>query len=179
MSAILEYRVPATQKEFLPYPDVSLECTQQSKETRANWLRWMNDPDIRKRMYDDLPSKPEEIYRWVYNATHDPRRHYFDIMVDGKTVGLISLRQDQKPEDTGEIGIVIGEKGYQGKGVGKQAVSKLLEYAKKEARLTSVRAMIKPDNERSILLFIGQGFIETGRGTIQGTKMIRFEKQLH
>lgn len=178
MAVALEYRVPPTQKEILPSPAIHIEPTQQSKETRANWLRWMNDPDIRMWMYDDLPSKPEEIYRWVYNATHDPKRHYFDIKIGDKTVGLISLRQDQKPDNTGEIGIVIGEKGFQEKGVGKQAVAQLLAYAKDTVHLHSVRAMIKPDNARSIHLFMGQGFVETGRGTIQGTKMIRFEKPL-
>ncbi len=179
MTAIAERPIPAIQKETLPQPVISLERTQQSKETRENWLRWMNDPDIRKWMYDDLPSEPYEIYRWVYNATHDPKRHYFDITVDGTCVGLISLRQEQKPDNTGEIGIVIGEKAHQEKGVGKQAVSELLQYAKQDVRLASVRAMIKPDNERSIHLFTGQGFVETGRATIDGTPMIRFEKKLN
>ncbi len=142
-------------------------------------MKWMNDPDIRTWMYDDLPSMPQDIDNWIYYATTDPLRHYFDITAGGKTIGLVSLRQDQQPQNTGEIGIVIGEKEYQSKGVGKQTIQQVLEYAKNTVHLTSVRAMIKPNNEKSIRLFTGVGFEETGRVTIAGTPMVRFEKSLY
>ena len=171
MVAIQELRKPQTT--------VSLErITYATEQTHTNWMKWINDPDIRKWMYRDMPQTSEEIYQWIHNAATDPRRNYFDIIVDGNTVGLVSLRQDQKPETTGEIGIVIGEKDYQGKGIGSQTIEQLLIYAKNKVKLTSVRAMIKPDNEKSIRLFTKQNFIETGRVTIDDTPMIRFEKNI-
>lgn len=138
----------------------------------------MNDPGIRKWMSDGLPSTPKEIKRWLHNATHDERRHYFDILRNGEVVGLISLRQDQKPEHTGEIGIIIGNPDDRSRGIGKAAVSAMLSYAKDAVGLSSVRAMIKPTNEKSIRLFRGAGFVPTGRVTIDGTPMLRFEKIL-
>ena len=157
---------------------VHLEPTQQSKETRSNWLRWITDPDIRQWMCGTLPKQPEEVYRWVYNATNDPRRHYFDIQADGRAIGFVSLRQDQMPETTGEIGIVIGDKQYQGRGIGTQAIDTLLMYAKNVAHLTSVRALIKPNNVKSITLFTHAGFTYIGDVSIEGSPLCKFEKQL-
>ncbi len=177
MTAIQEIRQFPTR--------VHLEPTQQSKETRANWLRWITDPEIRQWICGTLPTQPDEVYRWVYNATNDPRRHYFDIQTDGRAIGFVILRQDQIPAlpdapagTTGEISIVIGDKQYQGRGIGTQAIDTLLTYAKNVAHLTSVRALIKPDNIKSIKLFANAGFALTGDVTIEGTPLLKFEKQL-
>lgn len=168
----------ATQ-EILPVQShVRLERSKQTKETRANWLRWITDPDIRQWMSGPLPEHPGEVYRWVYVATTDPLRHYFDIQSNGKAVGFVSLRQDQQPDTTGEIGIVIGDKQYQSRGIGTQAIKELLTYAKETINLTSVRALIKPDNEKSIKLFTGAGFSLTDIATINGTRLLKFEKRL-
>lgn len=170
MVAIQEVRRLQTTVDIAP--------TQQSKETRANWLRWITDPEIRQWMCGTLPTKPEEVYRWVDSATTDPRRHYFDIRLDNKPVGFINIRQDHAPSNTGEIGIVIGEKQYQSRGIGTQALDKLLSYAKDTIHLSSVRALIKPTNEKSINLFTNAGFTYTGIVTIDSTVMMRFEKPL-
>lgn len=170
MVALQEVRKPQTM--------IGLEPLRHTRETLDKWMTWLNDPDIRKWMYDDLPRSPEDINLWLYNATYDPKRHYFTITADGKQIGFVSLRQDQKPDSTGEIGIVIGEKEYQGHGIGTQTVRAIVDYAKDTVHLSAVRAMIKPDNEKSIHIFTAAGFIRTGGVTIQGTPMIRFEKAL-
>lgn len=168
----------ATQEVRETHAYVHLMPTQQTKETRANWLRWITDPQIRQWMCGVLPEHPEEVYRWVTNATTDPLRHYFDIVSDNKTVGFVSLRQDQLPTTTGEIGIVIGDKQYQSRGIGTQAISDILVYAKNIVQLHSVRALIKPDNEKSIKLFTGAGFSLTDYVTINDTRLLKFEKKL-
>ena len=157
---------------------VHLEPTKPTKETRTNWLRWITDPDIRKWMSGPLPEHPDQVYCWVEAATTDSRRHYFDIYSDNKTVGFVSLRQDQQPETTGEIGIVIGDKQYQSRGIGTKAIAELLTYAKETVHLSSVRALIKPDNEKSIKLFTKSGFSLTDYVTIDNTRLLKFEKQL-
>lgn len=156
-----------------------IEPLEHTKDTLERWVTWMNDPEIRQWMFRDLPTSREEINEWLYQATHDPRRHYFSIIQNGENVGFISLRQDHEPSDTGEIGIVIGPNFLRGKGLGKHALDSVLDYAKATLQLTSVRAMIKPSNERSIRLFTGRGFTEKNRVTISGDDMIRFDKQLN
>ncbi|MEK7802174.1 MAG: GNAT family N-acetyltransferase [Pseudomonadota bacterium] len=179
MTATVERSTPTTQYEFLLYrPAVTLEKARNDEKTVVQWLEWMNDPEILRFMYDTEPYTKEEIARWVKKVTQDPRRHYFSIRADGKDVGFVSLRQDQAPGTSAEIGIVIGDKDYWDKGVGSQTVKKTLAYAKDTAGLTNIRAMIKPDNERSIRLFTRSGFHEVAEVTVNGAPMIRFEKNL-
>lgn len=178
MAAIAEAAIPTIHTEYPNYQQtVELTPIIHTQDTLNLWVKWMNDPDIRKWMDDNLPTSKEVIDERLYIATHDPKRHYFSIQTEGKQIGFISLRQDQMPQTTGEIGILIGEKEYQGRGLGAQAVETILKYAQNTLRLTSVRAIIKPDNEKSIRLFTGAGFVLTGDVTTQGTPMMQFKKQ--
>lgn len=170
MSAIQEVRRPQTS--------IRLEPVRHTRDTLAKWVEWVNDPAIRQWMYNDLPTSPEQINEWLFRASNDPRRHYFSIVADNTLIGFVSLRQDHEPSDTGEIGIVIGEKQFQSRGIGTAAIRAIDTYAKEQVGLTSVRAMIKPDNEKSIRLFTGQGYVSRGTVTIDGVSMIRFEKVL-
>lgn len=168
----------AKQEVRRPETSVHLEPVQHTRETLDAWVKWINDPDIRKWMWNDLPTAPEDINQWLFNATHDPRRHYFSIVADGKLIGFVNLRQDMAPDTTGEIGIVIGEKQMQSRGIGSLTVKAIDAYAKEVAGLTSVRALIKPTNEKSIKLFTGQGYVPHENVTIDGVTMTKFEKIL-
>lgn len=169
-----------TAKQEIRRPEISvhLEPVQHTRETLDAWVKWINNPDVRKWMWNDLPTSPEDINQWLYNATHDPRRHYFSIVADSKLIGFVNLRQDMAPDTTGEIGIVIGEKQFQSRGIGSLTVKAIDAYAKEAVGLTSVRALIKPTNEKSIKLFTGQGYIQHGNVTIDGVTMTKFDKQL-
>ncbi|MFZ5534883.1 MAG: GNAT family N-acetyltransferase [Patescibacteria group bacterium] len=169
----------AAKQETLKHTvSIHLEPVQHTRETLASWVTWINDPDIRKWMWNDLPTKAEDINQWLYNAANDPRRHYFSIVADGKLIGFVNLRQDHAPSTTGEIGIVIGEKEYQSRGIGTMTVAAIHTYAKEVVGLTGIRAMIKPTNEKSIKLFTSQGYVPQGNVTIEGVTMTKFVKSL-
>jgi RimJ/RimL family protein N-acetyltransferase len=168
----------AKQEIRRPEIAVHLEPVQHTRETLTAWVKWINDPDIRKWMWNDLPTKAEDINQWLYNAANDPRRHYFSIVADGKQIGFVNLRQDHAPSTTGEIGIVIGEKEYQSRGIGTMTVAAVHSYAKDAVGLTSIRAMVKPTNEKSIKLFTSQGYVPQGNVTIEGVTMTKFVKVL-
>lgn len=157
---------------------VTLIPVIQSIENRHNWLTWLNDPDINKWMYSDKPYTLEEVYRWIDRVVSDPKRHYFSILSEGKPVGFVSLREDHKPSNTAEIGIVIGEKDQQSRGIGKETIKQVLEYAKNETSITTIRANIKPNNEKSIRLFTSFGFVFSQDITVEGVQFKKFEKSL-
>ncbi len=168
-----------TVKEHLSKrPSVELKPVTHDQETLRHWTSWITDPDISQWMAGHIPKTPTEVNEWLYNATHDPRRHYFSIESDGKAVGMVNLRTDYVPAESGEIGIIIGDVKDRSRGIGKEAVIRVLAYAKDSLRLTSVRAHIKPANEKSIKLFVGQGFTKTGSVSIDGTVFDRYEKNL-
>lgn len=168
----------ANQEIKKPTISVHLEPVQHTRETLDHWVTWINDPDVRKWMWNNLPTSSDEINEWLYNAANDPRRHYFTIVADGKQIGFVNLRQDHAPDTSGEIGIVIGEKNFQSRGIGSLTVKAIDAYAKEAVGLETVRAMIKPTNEKSIRLFTGQGYIPQGNVTVDGVTMTKFIKTL-
>ena len=160
-------------------PSIRLERLAYSEKTLDLWVKWMNDPAIRQYMFADLPRERKIIKTWLEIAANEPSRHYYTILSGDKNIGFINLRVDENPKTTGEIGIVIGEKEYQGKGIGSVALKEVLDVAKDELKLESVRAMIKPFNKKSIQLFTKNGFIKDADVTIEGEPFLRFIKPLH
>lgn len=177
MASTLEYRALTISlpKETLS-PTVRLEPLKYSDETLALWVKWLNDPDIRQYMYRSLTNNRDRIKEWLELASISESRHYFTIQVDEKNVGFISVRQDKHPTDTAEIGIIIGEKEYQSKGIGKKVLSEVVEKCENDYHLSSVRALIKPFNEKSVKLFTGQGFVKDSEVTVFDEPFIRFIK---
>ncbi len=171
MVALPEYRETIA-------PTIRLEPLKYSDETLNLWVKWMNDPDIRQYMYRSLTSNKDRIKEWLELASISDSRHYFTIHVDNNNIGFISVRQDKHPINTAEIGIIIGEKEYQSKGIGKKVLSEVLEKCENDYHLSSVRALIKPFNKRSINLFTKQGFTKDTEVTVFGEPFIRYIKTL-
>lgn len=173
--ATLTERSPIHIQEIVLPPHVELVPAQYTEDTLLHWTEWINKPDVRQWMTANIPSSRTEVKEWLYNATHDEYRHYFTIMAEGKAVGLISLRQDQNPDTSGEIGIAIGDPAYRGKRVGTQALGQLLEFAS-GIGVTHLRAHIKPENSSSLRLFTRYGFAHTGDATLNNEVFMKFEK---
>jgi len=169
MATTLEYREACT-------PEMHLEPLTYSQATLDLWFKWMNDPDIRQYMYQRLTGDKDRIKKWLELASTSESRHYFTINVDNKNIGFISVRQDKNPKDTAEIGIIIGEKEYQGKGIGSTVLKEVLTKCEDDYHLSSVRALIKPFNEKSVKLFTKLGFVEDARVTVFDEPFIRYVK---
>lgn len=78
---------------------------------------------------------------------------------EGKTVGVVELFNYSPLNDRAELGIEI-EPEWQGKGLGKRSVLKMLRYAKEELALHTLYAIVEEDNIPSLNLFRNLGFEE-------------------
>ena len=78
---------------------------------------------------------------------------------EGKTVGVVELFNYSPLNDRAELGIEI-EPEWQGKGLGKRSVLKMLRYAKEELALHTLYAIVEEDNLPSLSLFRNLGFEE-------------------
>ena len=78
---------------------------------------------------------------------------------EGKTVGVVELFNYSPLNDRAELGIEI-EPEWQGKGLGKRSVLKMLRYAKEELALHTLYAIVEEDNIPSLSLFRNLGFEE-------------------
>lgn len=78
---------------------------------------------------------------------------------EGKAVGIVELFNYSPLNDRAELGIEI-EPAWQGKGLGKRSVLKMLRYAKEELALHTLYAIVAEDNIPSLSLFRNLGFEE-------------------
>lgn len=90
-------------------------------------------------------------------------RGQFAIEVDGKLIGSCGLFNFNDTFRTAELGIIIGDKEYWGKGYGREAIRLLLEYAFKYHNLRRVYLNTTSVNERGLRCYRACGFVEEGR----------------
>jgi RimJ/RimL family protein N-acetyltransferase len=87
----------------------------------------------------------------------------FAIEVDGVFIGDCGLFHLDRLAGTAELGIGIGDRDYQGKGYGREAVSLLAGYGFRLMNLRKIWLQTSADNERAIRSYEAVGFVQEGR----------------
>ncbi len=77
-------------------------------------------------------------------------------------IGNIYLNKIDKTHRSAVLGILIGDKGYRGKGYGSEAIHHILRYSFEELGLHRVSALILEDNIASRRTFEKLGFVQDG-----------------
>lgn len=128
---------------------------------------WEFDNDLEVHMLgDDDPPVPKSLERFQADFEEylkKPDEVIFAIEVDGKLIGSCSLYHLDATARSCELGIVIGDRGYWGRGYGREAVRLLVDYAFRHRNLHKVRLNVTADNERAIRSYRSCGFVEDGR----------------
>jgi RimJ/RimL family protein N-acetyltransferase len=94
-------------------------------------VKWFNDPEVFGHLRDmSYQSNLEEQKNWVLEVNRDPAQKVFGIyyIPDDQLIGdggFIHINQEDRKA---EVGLVIGEKQYQGKGLGAEALWLLCHY---------------------------------------------------
>lgn len=149
-------------KEAEPATHEFITLSPFTKEFTEKMVEWFMNPEINQYVfYSNADLTPQDIRDWTERILKDPNKHFFVIESDYTPIGVISMKQMKDAPTIGEIGIAIGDKAYQEKGIGKYAVTKMLGIAKNELKMTDILAIIHPANVRSINLFTGSGFQKT------------------
>lgn len=130
-------------------------------------IEFANDLEVELAGGGDPPSprRPEAV-RSVFEEEKDglgrPKVN-FAIEADGECIGNCGLFEVDQTSRTRELGITIGDKGYWGKGYGREAVRILLDYAFRVRNMRRVWLEVHADNERALRAYRASGFIEEGR----------------
>lgn len=125
-----------------------------------HFLRWWRDDELMGLTSGDhAPMGDEEIQKQVAKMASDKNVRHWLIEVDDKIVGHINLNKINSK--TAELQIVIGEKEYWGKGIGFEAIIKVLDQAKSFG-YKKILVEVRPDNIRAINLYQKAGFEKQG-----------------
>ena len=97
----------------------------------AHFVRWINDPEVRRFMAMRYPLSMTEEEQWWEGLHERETDHIFAIEArDGNYIGNIGLHGIDSENSKALLGIIIGDKAYWGQGYGTDAVRAMLEPMK-------------------------------------------------
>ena len=142
--------------------------TPACREEVPTYLRWITDPELNVFLLDyGKVSTLEQEYIWyddVVARAAGRRLVHMDIRLslDQHLIGNCSLFDIDQREGTAEVGILIGEKEYLGKGYGSEALYLLCRYGFDKLNLHSILLRHLSINARGDKAYRKVGFRELG-----------------
>ena len=146
-------------------------CPLRSDNVALNiYTEWMNNHDIIK--YLGRSSKPTTLVSqqsWLDRQNEKSNKDTtFNIVLKDESgtvhlIGNCSLICSKDSTNHGIIGIVIGNKSYQGKHYGRLALQMLLDFAFNEENLHCVSLTVAEDNVGAIKCYESLGFQTQGK----------------
>lgn len=127
-----------------------------------SYICWLNDYQITKFLETKSLSK-NEIEAFIKNCSDSTTEFLFGIFYEGCHVGNVKLGQVDYRHKFGEIGLLVGEKKFHGKGIGSEALWLCCDFAKKKLGLHKVLGGMHEPNLASYKTFLKCGFREVGR----------------
>ena len=137
-----------------------------TREDISSRISWLNNRVANLYALDD----PNHIYtleeqnKWFDNYEKDleeGKKKFFTILNDGHSIGFMGLSHIDQIKKTAEIFILIGNDECRGKGIGKESMRYLINYAFHVLNLNSLHLEVNKLNTPAINLFQGFGFQKT------------------
>ena len=134
-------------------PEVVLRAANLGDEERI--YVWQGSPGIRRFARNpDVPTL-EEHKRWFRSTLSDINRRLYIVEYNGMAAGVVRL--DRLIRDrVYEVSILVSHS-FQKRGIARQAIQHL-----QSSDVHELHAHVKPDNQSSMKLFSGAGFIADG-----------------
>jgi RimJ/RimL family protein N-acetyltransferase len=137
------------------------------REDIARWHEFTNDVEIELLSGGDVP-RPQVLEAIEGRYTQESSNTgsdsvMFAIEADEKFIGFCALFHYDNVAHTCELGIIIGDRAYWGRGYGRESINLLVEYAFRLRNFRKVWLTTRATNERAIRAYRACGFIEEGR----------------
>ncbi len=136
------------------------------REDIPRFLRWLNDPEVRRFLVMHEPLSRAREERWFEEQLSRQNELILaiEVLIDDEWVhiGAIGLHRIDLKNRTAVLGIVIGEKNFWEKGYGREAIRVLLRYAFWELGLHRVELETFAFNARALRCYEAVGFKRVG-----------------
>lgn len=138
------------------------------REYIESFLKWFNDPEITQYLVIYRPMTRMAEEEWMENLKNREDTIHFSIVIpndDGteRLIGNCGIHKIDWKNRVGEVGITIGEKEYQNKGYGTEALRILLDYGFNTVNLNRLELSTYDFNVRALESYKKVGFVEEGR----------------
>lgn len=125
------------------------------------YLSWMNDYDVVKYLESRFSKHSINSLKDFVSSVNNSDNNVIFAIIDkfsNKHIGNIKLGNINKAHNFADIGIIIGDKNYWGKGIATEAIKLVCNYAFNEVNLRKVIAGAYDVNIGSIKAFEKNGF---------------------
>ena len=139
------------------------------REDLPLFVEWLSNPDLRKFVtirYISLGLEEQWYERLLESTGQMPpgRLHFVIEAIDSaQPIGVISLEGINWCDRTSEVGIIVGDQAYWGKGYGTDAMRVLLRVGFDWYNLHRIDLRVIADNERAIRSYEKCGYQHEGR----------------
>lgn len=127
-------------------------------------VKWRNDPEILRWLFSYLPLNKIKQKKWYEKYLDDPTQQTFIIEVkeERTPIGTIGLTDIDYKNQRADLGILIGDKSWQNKGMGKEALKLLIKFALDKMNIRKIKALVFKENVLAIKFYKSCGFVEEG-----------------
>ena len=145
-----------------------------SMENIDDFMRWINDPDIAHTttFHSRVISLIQET-EFVESLAKSGNIFSIVTQKDDKVIGNCSFFGIDETNRIAEVGIMIGEKDYQSKGYGAEALRLLVKFGFENRNYNNINLHVCSFNKRGIACYEKVGFKEQGirrQAVIRGNK---------
>lgn len=142
-----------------------------TEDATSRYLSWMADPQVVRHLEVRFspPQTVDDLRRFIAasNDSADTLLLGMFLREDSRHIGNIKLGPIDRHHGSGDIGLLIGDRGEWGKGHASTAIALLAAYAFEHLGLDKVTAGCYADNVGSRRAFLKAGFVEEGRRIAQ------------
>ncbi|MBU1019257.1 MAG: GNAT family protein [Patescibacteria group bacterium] len=154
------------KKPFLTGETICLRPIEES-DLNENYRDWFNDEEIcRHNSHHRFPNYNENMEAY-FRTTIQSENNLVLAIADKETdkhIGNISLQNIDATNRSAEFAIIVGDKDYWGKGVGKEAAGLIIDHGFKQLNLHRIYCGTSEDNVAMRKLAELLGFTEEGIG---------------
>jgi RimJ/RimL family protein N-acetyltransferase len=135
-------------------------------DLNERYLAWLNDPEVTRFMETGtFPTTAQDLEKF-YEEVTGSRSQVILAIVDKKSdqhVGNVKLGPIQWLHRSATFGILIGDKRFWGKGIGKEATRLMVEYGFERLNLRRIDLGVLADHESALRCYESAGFRSEGR----------------
>ena len=133
----------------------------REEDLSGRWYQWFNDPETTRFQNKGYAPNTPHAQRAYFEKLRNSKEDVVFAIVDDASdrhVGNVGLHAIDWIHRSAVLGIVIGEREFQGRGWGREAWAAITRYAFETINLNKVCASVFDGNQRSIKCALAAGY---------------------
>jgi RimJ/RimL family protein N-acetyltransferase len=137
----------------------------EGTDAGERYLSWMNDEEVTRGLASGaFPTTIEDLKKYIQNVTSSRNAVMFAVCdkQNDLHIGNIKLDNFDWVNRTCELGLLLGDRSYWGKGIGTHVMELTLRYAFHQLNIRKIVLAVYANNPAAIRLYEKTGFQKEG-----------------